>query len=287
VATPTVRKLQLGNELRRLREEAGRTPAEAAHELDCAPSKITRIELGQSGMSLGDLKLLAQFYGADSEQAERLVELSRDNRKRGRWTGHRSVFPEWFRAFVDLERDAEDIRIVESEVVPGLLQTEAYMRVLYAAPSADGQAGDIEAAVRSRLERQEILDGDDPPMVSCVLSESCVRRMVGGPKVMAEQLWHLAELAGRQRVRLQLWPFDGEIATGTIAQRFILLRIPAVRAAQPFTFAYCEDLDDARYIDEEAAVRTYDVQWGALSAAALGPGETRSRLRELASQLTS
>jgi transcriptional regulator with XRE-family HTH domain len=286
VATPTVRKLQLGNELRRLREEAGRTPAEAAHELDCAPSKITRIELGQSGVSLGDLRLLAQFYGADAEQAEWLVELSRENRKRGRWAGHRSVFPEWFRAFVDLERDAEDIRLVETEVVPGLLQTEAYMRVLYEAPSPSGESADIEAAVRARLERQEILDREDPPMVSCVLSESCVRRMVGGPKVMAEQLWHLAELAGRRRVRLQMWPFDGEIATGTIAQRFILLRIPAARAAQPFTFAYCEDLDDARYIDEAAAVRLYEVQWGALSAAAMGPGETRSRLREIASQLT-
>jgi hypothetical protein len=268
-----------------LREEAGRTPAEAAHELDCAPSKITRIELGQSGMSLGDLKLLAQFYGADAEQAERLVELSRDNRKRGRWTGHRSVFPEWFRAFVDLERDAEDIRIVESEVVPGLLQTEAYMRVLYQAPSPFGQPVDVESLVRSRLERQGLLDRTDPPMVSCVISESCVRRMVGGPQVMAEQLMHLAELAGRRRVRLQLWPFDGEIPSGSIAQRFYLLRIPAARAEQPFTFAYCEDLDSSRYIDDPQAVRAYDAQWGALQAAALGPADTRSRLQELASQL--
>lgn len=285
MATPTVRKLQLGNELRRLREEAGRTPAEAAHELDCAPSKITRIELGQSGMSLGDLKLLAQFYGADSEQAERLVELSRDNRRRGRWSGHRSVFAEWFRTFVDLERDAEDIRIVGSEVVPGLLQTEAYMRVLYEAPSPFGKPVDVESAVKARLERQELFDRADPPTVSCVLSESCVRRVVGGPQVMAEQLRYLAELAGRRRVRLQLWPFDGEIPTGTIAQQFYLLRIPAARADEPFTFVYCEDLDDARYIDDEAAVRVYDAQWGALQAAAMGPGETRSRLRELASQL--
>jgi transcriptional regulator with XRE-family HTH domain len=284
VATPTVRKLQLGNELRRLREEAGRTPAEAAHELDCAPSKITRIELGQSGMSLGDLKLLAQFYGADAEQAERLVELSRDNRKRGRWTGARATFPEWFRAFVDLERDAEDIRIVENELVPGLLQTEAYMRVLYAAASPFDGPVDVDAAVRSRLERQEILDGTDSPMVSCVLSESCVRRMVGGREVMIEQLMHLAELAARPRVRLQLWPFDGEVVSGTV-QTFILLRIPAARADQPFTFAYCEDLDDARYIDDDSAVRVYDAKWGALQAAALGPGETRSRIRELASQL--
>lgn len=112
-----------------------------------------------------------------------------------------------------------------------------------------------------------------------------MRRMIGGPRVMTEQLRYLAELAGRRRVRLQMWPFDGEIPTGTIAQQFYLLRIPPARAAEPFTFVYCEDLDDARYIDEEASVRVYEAQWGALSAAALGPRETRSRLLELASQL--
>ncbi|MGH3587720.1 MAG: helix-turn-helix domain-containing protein [Pseudonocardia sp.] len=285
MTTPTVRKLQLGNELRRLRESAKRTPAEAARELDCAPAKISRLELGQSGVSLGDLRLLLQFYEADAEQVEWLVELSRDNRKRGRWTGHRSVFPQWFRTFVDLERDAEDIKIVETEVVPGLLQTEAYMRVLYEAGTPFGDPVDVDAATRSRLERQEILYRDDPPTVSCVLSESSVRRMVGGRKVMAEQLFHLADLAGRRRVQIQLWPFDGEIPSGTIAQRFMLVRIPTARAAQPFTFAYCEDMDDARYLDDEAAVRMYDAQWGAQQAAALGPADTRSRLRELASQL--
>jgi transcriptional regulator with XRE-family HTH domain len=275
-----VRKLQLGNELRRLRETAGRTPAEAARALDCVPAKVSRIELGQSGVSLGDLRLLLDFYGADAEQVDWLVELSRDNRKRNRWTGHRSVFPEWFRAFVDLERDAEDIRIVEHEVVPGLLQTEAYMRVLFDATSPFGAHADVEALVRSRMERQDVLDRVDGPTISIVISESCVRRMVGGPEVMSEQLDHLVKLASRRRVQLQLWPFDGEIVSALVPQAFVLLRIPAARAAQPFTFAYCEDLEDARYIDDEQAVRVYEAQWGAMQAAALGPADTRTRLSE-------
>jgi transcriptional regulator with XRE-family HTH domain len=286
VATPTVRKLQLGNELRRLRETAGRTPAEAARALDCVPAKVSRIELGQSGVSLGDLRLLLDFYGADAEQVDWLVELSRDNRKRNRWTGHRSVFPEWFRAFVDLERDAEDIRIVEHEVVPGLLQTEAYMRVLFDATSPFGAHADVEALVRSRMERQDVLDRVDGPTISIVISESCVRRMVGGPEVMSEQLDHLVKLASRRRVQLQLWPFDGEIVSALVPQAFVLLRIPAARAAQPFTFAYCEDLEDARYIDDEQAVRVYEAQWGAMQAAALGPADTRTRLKELAAQFS-
>lgn len=285
MATPTVRKLQLGNELRRMREATGRASNEAAKALDCAPGKISRLEQGQSAITYGDLKLLLEFYGADEEESVRLVELSRDNRRRGRWTGDRATIPEWFRTYFDLERDAEDLRMYQVEIVPGLFQTEAYMRAIYAyrlARSADGL--DVDAVVRSRMERQEILDRDDCPTVSCVLSESCLRRMVGGREVMAAQLRHLGDLAERSQIRLQILPFDGE-GVGGVSHTYTLLRIPAVRATQPFTFAYCEDLDDSRYIDDESAVRVYESAWAGLSAAALGPVETRRRLRAYVSQL--
>lgn len=286
MATTTVRKLQLGIELRRLREAAGRTPAQAARELNCTTAKISRLELGQSGVSMGDLRLLLQFYDTDAEHLAELVELSRDNRRRGRWTGDRATMPEWFRTFFDLESDAEDIRIVETDIVPGLFQTEAYMRTLYEAAAPFGGPDDIDAAVRSRQERQSILDRADPPTVSCVLSESCVRRVVGGREVMAEQLARLVELSARPRVQLQLWPFDGEIGAGVGARPFRMVRIPAPRADGGLTFAYCEAVDGGRCVDEPAQVRRYEAVWGAHQAAALGPVETRSRLRLITEQYT-
>ena len=284
MTTMTVRKLQLGIELRRLREAAGRTPAQAARELDCVTAKISRIELGQSGVSLGDLRLLLDFYETDREQVTWLVELSRDNRRRGRWTGDRAVFPSWFRTFYDLEADAEDVRIVGSEVVAGLFQTEAYMRALFEAAGPFGGPTDIDAAVRTRQERQAILDKDNPPTISLIMSESCVRRVVGGPAVMAAQLAHLAELASRPRIQLQIWPFNSE--TIAMIAMFTLLRIPAVRAGASFTFAYCQDLDDARYIDDPDAIRMYESVWGNLQATALGPRDTRSTLLKAAQQYT-
>jgi len=274
--------VQLGIELRRLREKAGKTPADAGRALDCVTAKISRIELGQTGISLGDLKLLLEFYGADADHAAHLVELSRDNRRRGRWTGDRAVMPSWFRTFFDLESDAADIRIVESEVVPGLFQTERYMRALFEINPGLETLTDVDAAVRSRQEHQALLDRADPPTVSCVLSESCVRRVVGGGAVMAGQLEHLVALAARPRVQLQLWPFDGEPAPGIANGRFVLLRIGAPRSEPGFTFAYCEDPDDARYIDDPGGLRIYESIWGALQAAALGPAETRSRLAVIA-----
>ena len=226
MATPTVRKLQLGNELRRLREAAGRTPAEAAKIIDCNVTKISRLETAQSGIALGDLKLLLEFYGDEPAHIDWMIALSRGNTERGRWVGHRAVVPEWFRVYVDLERDAEDIRLTEVEVVPGLLQTEAYARALFDPGLPVGGPSDADGAVQSRLERQQVLDRDDPPMLSCILSESCVRRMVGSKRVMAEQLRHLVSMSNRPRVQIQLRPFDDEAPTGVIAQRFTMVRIP-------------------------------------------------------------
>ncbi len=284
MATPTVRRRQLGNELRRVREAAGRTPTEASRIIDCNSTKISRLELGQSGIALGDLKLLLEFYGDDPEHIEWMIALSRNNRERGRWTGYRAAFPQWFRVYVDLEHDAEDIRWTELELVPGILQTEAYMRALFASSEPFGAVTDVDEAVRARQERQEILDRDDPPMLSFILSEACLRRIVGGRQVMAEQLEHLVELAARPRVQLQIRPFDAQSTTG-VAQRFTTMRIPSPGNAPSLEFVYCEDLDEARYIDDKQTVRAYDALWGAMQAAALGPVETRRMLRAVAQEL--
>jgi transcriptional regulator with XRE-family HTH domain len=281
MATPTVRRLQLGNELRRLRERAGHTPAQAAQVLHCNVTKISRLELGQSGIAIGDVKLLLESYGDDPEHIAWMMELARNNRERGRWSGYRAVLPEWFRAYVDLERDAEDIRLAQVELVHGLLQTENYIRVLHADRIVPGEPVDVDAAVKARLERQELLTREDGPTVSFVLSESCVRRVVGGREVMAEQLEHLVVMTEHPRVRIQLRPFDTVETVGFVAA-FSLLRVPSFGDEPPLVFVYCEDYDGARYIDDNATIRVYEDLWNSLQAAALGPRETARRLREIA-----
>ncbi len=283
--TPTVRRLQLGNELRRVRETAGVTPARAALVIDCNVSKISRLELGQSGIAIGDLKLLLESYGDDPAHIQWMMELARNNRERGRWSGYRAAFPEWFRTYVDLERDAEDIRWTEAEIVPGLLQTENYMRALFANTRSLGGPPEPDNAVRARLERQQILDRADRPTLSFVISESCLRRVFGNRAIMIEQLEHLAELSRWPRILLQVLHFDAESNPGLIARGFTLLRIPAPGTSSPLVFVYCETMDDAYYVDNKDSVRIHETLWGALQAAALGPTESRSMLLELAKQL--
>lgn len=281
MATPTVRKLQLGNELRRLREDAGRTSTEAAKVIDADVSKISRLEQGQSGIAVGDLKLLLDLYGTDAALAEFLTALSRGNRERGRWTGHRAAFPEWFRRYVDLEADAEDIRWAEIEVVPGVLQTEAYMRALFVGAAPLNGPADVNQAVQTRLERQAILMRADPPTLSFALSESCVRRVVGGPAVMAEQLEHLCAIAERPHVQLQLRPFDA-VSTAGVEYRFTVLRVPSPGSAPPLEFVYLENGHVSSYLEDRDSLRVFGAAWGALQAAALGPVETQRKLCEMA-----
>jgi transcriptional regulator with XRE-family HTH domain len=281
--TPTVRRLQLGNELRRVRELADKSPAEAAVVLDCAATKISRMELGQSAIGVGDLKMLLDFYGDDDEHVAFMLDLGRSTKARGRWTGYRAIFPEWFRMYFDLEQDASDIKRTEAEVIPGLLQTDDYVRALY---SSDSEP-EIQNRLKARQERRSILTRDDPPTASFILSESCLRRIVGNPALMRAQLDHLAEMSKLRHVHLQVLSFDAQTTmAGFLFYGFIMLTIDSPGNAPALEFVYVEDLDDARYLDGDNEKRPYVNLWGRLQAAALGPVESRKLIRSVAEQYT-
>ncbi|WP_190822229.1 helix-turn-helix domain-containing protein [Saccharopolyspora pogona] len=283
MTTSTVRRLQLGNELRHLRLKTGREQAEAAEALDCGIGKISRLELGQGGVSKGDLKLLLEFYDVDPAEMQWMFELARTRSSRGRWGSYRSVFPEWFRMYVDLETDADDIRQVQGEIVPGILQTEGYIRAMDTA-SVRGESEDIDANVAARQERQAILTRAKPVTASFILSESCLRRQVGTVWVMREQLDHLSEMALQQNFNLQVLPFDAETPGGGISFDFTMLRIPSDGIAADLEFVYIECLDDARYLDDKSAVSAYTRLWNQLQAAALSPKESLDLIRSVRKQ---
>ncbi|MGW1677887.1 helix-turn-helix domain-containing protein [Saccharopolyspora sp. NPDC002376] len=283
MATPTVRRLQLGNELRHARLKAGREQAEAAKELDCADSKISRLELGQGGISKGDLKLLLEFYGFDPDDMQWMFELARTRSTRGRWSGYRAVFPEWFRMYVDLETDADNIRQVQGEIMPGILQTEGYMRALHTSSVRRNDEG-VDALVDSRQERQQLMTRSKPPTLSFVLSESCLIRKIGDGKIMREQLDHLAEVALQPNVSIQVMPFDAATTVGGISFDFTLLQIPSHGIAADLEFVYLECFDDARYLDDKDAISAYTTLWDRLQAAALDPKASISLIRSVGKQ---
>ncbi len=279
MATPTIQRRRLGSALKRAREQAGKTQDEAATVIDAVGSKISRLELGRSGIKLTDLNLLLDFYGLSGEQTEWMRDLARAGRQRGRWSGYRTVIPDWFRAYVDLESDASEIRWYQCEVVPGILQTEAYIRAMHATahPRVTDEAVNKQVAVR--LERQATLDQPDTTL-SFILSESALRRNVGDATIMHEQLTHLAEVAERPNVELQVLPFDAQ-TFGAAWVGFTILRFDHDAASD---VVYLEGYTDADYLDSPDEVQAYTALWNRLSAAALGQVESRHLIFRIADE---
>ncbi len=268
--SPTVRRKRLTTELRRLREQAGLTCEEVGQRLECSGTRISRMETGRIGARPGDVRELLEIYGVTGAEADSLVQLARDARRKGWWHGYGPALPPWFEAYVGLESAVARLRDFQPMVVPGLLQTEGYARaVLRAAPQA-GLGEDIDRQVALRMQRQAILDQASPPEVSVVLSEGVLRVQVGGPAVMRAQLQRLAELAARPSIALQVLPSSSAAHVQPISP-FTMLEFadPADHAV-----VYLEHLTGSLFLENPSDVRRYRAVFDHLCAEALGTGES-------------
>lgn len=279
MTSPTLQRRRLGIALRRARELANLTQDDAAEAIDAASSKVSRIELGQSGLKLTDLGALIQCYGVPKAEAERLRDLARAGRKRGRWSAFRNITPNWFRDYLDLEDDATQIRWYQPEIVPGVLQTEAYIRAVFTTGGPRSADDEIERLVQLRLDRQAVLERADANL-HFILSESALCRAVGDPSLMANQLRHIADLGDRSNLDLQVLPFDAQ----TYTPAYIAVTILRFEQDASTDVVYLEDYTDASYLDIQEPVRAYNALWNRLSAAALGQVESQELLREIADE---
>jgi len=279
--SPTVRRKRLTTELRRLREQAGLTCEDVGQRLECSGTRISRMETGRISARPGDVRELLEIYGVTGAEADSLVQLARDARRKGWWHSYGRVLPPWFEAYIGLESDAARLRDFQPLVVPGLVQTEGYARaVLRAAPHA-GRGEDVDRQVALRMQRQAILDQASPPEAWLVISESVLRMRVGGPAVMRAQLRRLADLAARTDLTIQVLP------SGTAAQ---------VQAVSPFTMlefadaadpavVYLEHLTGGVFVENEDEVRRYRVVFDHLRAEALGTVESADLITRVAASL--
>jgi transcriptional regulator with XRE-family HTH domain len=262
--SPTVRRRRLALELRRLRESAKLTCEEVAERLECSASKISRVETGRVSVSPRDVRDMLEIYGAPPEQRDSLVQLARDSRQKGWWHAYGDTVQPHFATYLGLESAASEIRIYEVNLIPGLLQTEDYARAVISAGMVNSPRADIERHVALRMERQR-LARSSPPKVWAVLDEAALRRQVGGPEVMREQLEYLRELASLRNVNLQLIPFGGG-AHPAMGRPFVILVFG--ETIDP-DVAYLEDLTSALWVENVDEVDRYNVFFNHLRASAL------------------
>lgn len=194
-------------ELKRLRTTAGITQRDVAKALYWSPSKVIRIESGQVGITVTDLRALAGLYGlTDEHQLALLTEMAQGS-KRQPFAAYRDVLSADTIKFYGYEASAKLIRQVEPLLVPGLLQTEEYTRATMHA-GYDLANETIDKIIDIRRERQELLERDERPEIFIILGEAVLRQAVGGAAVMKNQLQHLLGLNEKKIVSIQVLPFE-------------------------------------------------------------------------------
>ena len=174
----------VGAKLRRLRTDIGLSREEAAQAIRASEWKIHRLENGQVGFKQRDLvDLLARYGVSDPDEIDELLTMAREANIPGWWQHYGDVLPQWFRTYVDLESAATLIRTYEGQFVPGLLQTDDYMRAVIHDASLESSE-EVGRRVRLRMARQTLLTREHPPRLWAVVDEAALRRPVGGPEVM-------------------------------------------------------------------------------------------------------
>ncbi|GAA2637605.1 helix-turn-helix transcriptional regulator [Streptomyces axinellae] len=265
-ADPKVSTLAyFGSELRIKREEAGLSQTTLAKRTFCNHSLISRIESAERVPT--------------EEFAQRCDEVLGTGGTFWRlWpVVIQHAYPDWFRPFVEMERDAKSIWTFENQVVPGLLQTEEYAKAMFA-PSRLPNAHELVAA---RMTRQHILEEETPPEVWAILDENVLRRAIGGPEVMRRQLERLAEFAQEPRIVLQVLPYAAGAHAG-LAGDFAGLTLdegPDVVYVDGIVRGHILASPD----DVQAARRAYDL----LRADALSPRASHDMIAATAKELAA
>jgi hypothetical protein len=279
---PTVLRILLGAQLRRLREGKSISREDAGWEIRASGSKISRMELGRVSFKERDVADLLSMYGvSDSRERDALLGLARQANNPGWWHHFGDILPNWFQSYLGLEAAASLIRTYEIQFVPGLLQTPEYARAVILLGHSGADSAEIDRRVTLRNQRQSILNRPHPPQLWAVIDEAVLRRPIGGVEVMRKQIEALIDAAKLPNVRLQIIPFNagGHAAAGG---PFAILRFPEAELPD---VVYVEQLTSAIYLDKRDDVDHYAIAMERVCIDAEPPSHTPDILEKLLNEV--
>lgn len=275
---PSIKRRRLGAALRRLREQSGQSTDDVARSLSWSKSKVSRIETAAVTVTPDDVRALLRLYDdVLTDEVEQLVTLAREDKQPGWWRQYSEVLPHEFEGFLGLESEAARILSYESEVLPGLLQTEDYAKRVLGQHPLTVMPYEVERSAQLRRARQSRLTSDDPVELDVVINEGALRRVVGGADVMRRQLAHLAAMMDRPNVSVRVLPFDAGEHPATHGA-FTVLKFPDPDDPH---IVYLDVLTTSYYLDGLREVGAYQLAHSRLQELALGPDESRDMMAAL------
>lgn len=279
---PTILRIVLGTQLRRLREGCSISREAAGDAIRGSHAKISRLELGRVGFKDRDVADLLSLYGVtDPEKREEYLTLARSANTPGWWQKYSDVMTPWFDRLIGLEEAASVIRMYEVQFVPGLLQAPGYARAVMRLGHPRASDEEIEQRVGLRLDRQALLRRQEGPKLWAVVDEAALQRPLGGREVMREQIEHLLAVSEQPNVTVQIAPFriGGLAAAGgpVTILRFVEPDLPDI--------VYLEQLTSSLYLDKRDEVENYMVVMDRLCATAEPPSRTADFLNRMLKDL--
>ncbi|MCX5387898.1 helix-turn-helix transcriptional regulator [Streptomyces sp. NBC_00083] len=247
-----------------LREHAGLSRAQLAALVGYSTHTVTSVELGRR---MADPDFV--------ERAESALGNTGALRRSAKYLNRQAGLATWFRKWARLEKSAISLYTYESRLVPGLLQTEAYARILFREqlpPLADAQ---VEANLKARLERQRLLAGRPNTAYSFIIDEYVFARRTGGPDVTRELIDHVLESSSARNVELQILPMDTGVHAGLAGP----MQLAETRPSQ--WSGYCEGQESGLFVSDAKLISTLQMRYAKLRSQALTPEQSVGRLELL------
>ncbi|MER5933864.1 helix-turn-helix transcriptional regulator [Streptomyces sp. NPDC002054] len=254
----------LGAELRVARERAGLSQAELGEPLFVSGSFIGQLEAGTRRMHLDLARQIDGVLGTDGFF------------ERNCGAAAKSKYPDHFAEAAEAEATAVAIREYAPQLIPGLLQTEAYAREVFRAYQPTAPESEIDELVKNRLERTKLLADPTTPLFWCVLDEAVLRRVGDSKAVLAEALRHIASLIRSRRIIVQVLPFSAGFHAGLLG----FLQLMSFDDAPPL--AYVQGTGTGQLFDDPATVTRHALTYDLLMANALSPRKSLALIESVA-----
>lgn len=283
--TTTLQRRQLGRALRDARDAAGYTLERAAELMEMGKASLGRLERGElEKVRTIYLEALCKLYGVEEERANELRALAAEFGSKQWWHSTRNLLDPVFRTYIGLEAGAETLSILQSLLVPGLLQVAEYIRAIEQQYFESDTAEDVERRVALRLRRSAILKRPRQPVkLNVILTEAVLSTTVGTRDTMELQMQHLADMSTRDNVRIRIIPFSAGLPTKSILTPYTIMDFPQ-SGAKPIEppVVYAENIIGSMFYQDDKDVRRFREIHDEIRGAACDEDRTREMLRQAA-----